>query len=947
MERISIGLHPLLVGATGIQLNYKKAPFSCEVKIPDLRVALDWSLSWEELPWPKIDIEKITINRPSVSIQMPQPRKEGDWTVWLKKIPALKEIEVNDLKGRLEIGKTHWKLAPGARVVASFFPDQGGKIEYQIKELQGGWTSKGLKFKTGSRGSFELSDLPDRPKWKGSLTLSNGNLLSQAGKLVEVSGTFGLLYQDRLLEISASAARIQELDWRKKNISFAGKGKLVCSGTIQHKGSAPTVWVISGIHFQLDDLDFDFQHRNQWIKGRAEGQIRLRGPLLTPMINARLSTRQTEMDLPPVFTREMETEMEVQGKFPVLSFPMVRGRAAQSDWHLAAGPLSVINPETRLTANMNMNSRQIYLQDIDLRTENWGPLSGSLLFDLTKGPAPQGKVRSQNFPLLRFLLHFFPRVVEPFPEEIPCQGTLEWSRETAASPFDFLLSMVPVPFVFDIPDTDWEGEGLKTRIESQGKWFFRDRKVQVTLNTFLSEGRLSRTPWFFTFDENPLWGRFEGTVEWRKPAGSVIGSLGFRHDPLGEIKVSGEWPFGSSPRSFSGSLEMKNLPLQKGFPLLVGMPLAEDHPFWEKVSLQGLLNARLSVLKKEATYDLRGRVIGSGINFNIQDSAFSFQKGDLDLPFHLSSMDIDPGKSLLTESGFLQVENLHGPRINLDELHFSILAGTNQFEIPDKIAVPLWGGQMIVNSFKLSNRGRDFKMDLALSLRDLDLVQIFPGQEIAGSLQGDLEPIRIDKEKARIGGTLKADVFEGQVEGKNLAVIRPFSPERAIQGELFFSHLNLEPITRHFSFGKITGFVQGQVTNLVVRDNLPEQFDLRFNTQEVPGVSKTINIKAIENIGIFGTGWGDLDALRKGINRFISEYSYREIGLSCSLKEDLFHLNGTIFENGIEYLVRKPNWFGIDIINKNPDNEILFSDILSRIRSIGKKPQGGTGDEIE
>ena len=229
-------------------------------------------------------------------------------------------------------------------------------------------------------------------------------------------------------------------------------------------------------------------------------------------------------------------------------------------------------------------------------------------------------------------------------------------------------------------------------------------------------------------------------------------------------------------------------------------------------------------------------------------------------------------------------------------------------------------------------------MDLAVSLKDLDLVQMFPGQGITGTMQGDLGPIRIDKEKARIGGTLKAAVFEGTVEGKNWAIIQPFSPERGFQGELFFSHLNLEPITRLFSFGKITGFVQGQVTDLVVRDNLPERFDLRVNTQEIPGVPKTINIKAIENIGIFGTGWGELDVLRKGLNRFISEYTYREIGLSCTLQEDLFHLNGTIIEDGIEYLVRKPNWFGIDIINKNPDNEILFSDILDRIRSIGKKP---------
>jgi hypothetical protein len=355
------------------------------------------------------------------------------------------------------------------------------------------------------------------------------------------------------------------------------------------------------------------------------------------------------------------------------------------------------------------------------------------------------------------------------------------------------------------------------------------------------------------------------------------------------------------------------------------------------------MNARLSILKEEKTYDLKGRILGSGIDFTIPDSAFSFQKGSLDLPFHLSTMGLDPGKRLFSESGFIQVENLQGPRMDLNKLHFSVLAETNQFEIPDKIAVPLWGGQVSVNSFKLSNPLGDLKMEAAVSLKDLDLVQLFTSQGVTGTLNGELGTIRIDKEKAVIDGILKADVFDGSVEGKNWVIVQPFSSERSIQGDFFFTHLNLEPITQRFSFGTITGFVQGQVTELAVRNNLPEHFHLLVRTQEIPGVSKSIHIKAIENIGLLGTGWGDF--LRQGINRWISVYDYREIGLACSLHEDLFNLRGTIIEEGIEYLMRKPNVFGIDIINKNPDNEILFSDILERIRSIKKKPQKGTGDE--
>jgi hypothetical protein len=944
---ISARLHPLLLETSGIQMSYKKDPVSWELKIPELRVALDWTLSWEGLPWPEVSIEKITINRPSVLIRIPSPRKEGDWTAWLKKLPVLKQIEINDLQGRMELGKIYFQLTPGTRVKASFSPNQGGKVEYQIIDLQGGWHPNGIRFNTQSQGSFELSDLTDHPQWKGKVTLFSGALLHNSIKVSQISGTFSWMQRDRLLEITASPGRVQRIDWKNDRASFSGQGKLSLSGTFRLHSNDIKGAVFNGLQVKLEEMDFDFQRGNQSIKGQAGGEIRLRGPLLNPILKARLSTRQTGMDLPPVFTRGLETAFDVQGKFPSFSFPEVRARAVQTEWQVGTGPFLILYPETRFSAQIKTDTRQIYLEDITLKTANWSPLSGSLLFDLKKGTAPQGQAQSGNFPLLKFIKHFFPQIIEPFPEEIPCQGTIEWTRETAGSPFDFLVSIVPVPFSFQLPKTDWEGKDLKARIQGRGKWFFEEKKVQLDLNHTLSKGSLARPPWIFNFDQDLLKGRFEATIDGRKQPASLIGSLDLQYEPLGEITVSGEWPFTSPSPAYSASLKWNNLPLEKGFPLLIGEPLSDDYPFWEKVSLKGVLNAGFSLLKNEKSYDLKGRMTGSGIDLAVQDTPFSFQKGSLDLPFHFSSPDHEPGERESSESGFIQVENFQVFRRELSPLHFSVQAGINRFEIEEKTAPSIWGGQVGLNFFKVADPLGDLKMEAAVSLKDLDLAQMLPGLGIPGTLQGDLGPVWIDKEKIRIEGSLKAQIFEGTVEADNLVMVQPFSPERGIQGDLFFNHLNLEPITQRFSFGKITGFVHGRVMDLMVRHNLPERFHLQVNTQEIPGVPKRINIKAIENIGLLGTGWGELDVLRKGINRFISEYAYREIGLSCTLEEDLFRLRGTVIEDGVEYLVRKPDWFGIDVINKNPDNEILFSDIMERIRSIGKKPQEGTGDEIK
>jgi hypothetical protein len=328
-----------------------------------------------------------------------------------------------------------------------------------------------------------------------------------------------------------------------------------------------------------------------------------------------------------------------------------------------------------------------------------------------------------------------------------------------------------------------------------------------------------------------------------------------------------------------------------------------------------------------------------------QDPPLSFQNVNLDLPFHLTTSVREPEPALFSESGFIQMDLDKGPLRAKASFYFPIQAKTNQFEVMKKIELSFWGGAVSINSMKLSDPLGDFKITAGLSLKDLELNRLLNIQGIAGTLNGQLDPLVISPEKVQIEGTVKAAVFEGIVEGKNLALLSPFSADRCLQGDLFYRHLNLESITNLFSFGKITGYVQGELTGLSICQNQPERFYLLVKTQEVPGVPKSIQVKAIENISLLGTGWGELDILRKGLNSWITEYEYKEIGLAGSLKEDRFRINGTMVEDGLEYLVRRPNLFGIDIINKNPDNESSFSDIMERLRRTGKNQEEGRINE--
>ena len=256
-----------------------------------------------------------------------------------------------------------------------------------------------------------------------------------------------------------------------------------------------------------------------------------------------------------------------------------------------------------------------------------------------------------------------------------------------------------------------------------------------------------------------------------------------------------------------------------------------------------------------------------------------------------------------------------------------------------------WGGVVTTRGIAFDGSGDRPSLQAEANLSEVDLSAVLPGRGIEGTLEGDLGNITLNAEQASASGELTAQVFDGTVKATDLGVIRPFETERRIQGKVLIDHLNLEPLTRLFSFGKISGYVQGTIEQLSFGPEYPERFYLTLKTQEVAGVSKKINVQAIENISLLGTGWGELGGLRSGINRWFQEYDYREIGLACSLVEGRVTLRGTIFEEDLEFLVRKPGLIGIDVINRNPENEIDFSDMVERFRRIkNNKTQGGKHD---
>ena len=146
--------------------------------------------------------------------------------------------------------------------------------------------------------------------------------------------------------------------------------------------------------------------------------------------------------------------------------------------------------------------------------------------------------------------------------------------------------------------------------------------------------------------------------------------------------------------------------------------------------------------------------------------------------------------------------------------------------------------------------------------------------------------------------------------------------------------MNLEKLTENTAFGKIQGVLVGYINNLEIVNGEAQKFDLLLNTRRKNDVPQKINIQAVENIARLGGGQSPFMGLAGKFVSFFKEFSYKKIGVAATLENDVFRVNGTVKENGLEYIVKKGGLTGVDVINLNPDNRISFKDMVKRIKRI-------------
>jgi hypothetical protein len=254
----------------------------------------------------------------------------------------------------------------------------------------------------------------------------------------------------------------------------------------------------------------------------------------------------------------------------------------------------------------------------------------------------------------------------------------------------------------------------------------------------------------------------------------------------------------------------------------------------------------------------------------------------------------------------------------------------------EPLVVPLLEGAFAVDSFALQGAlmaGDAPRWSASASLRDISLEALTRALELPpfdGSLQGQLTDLRYAGQVLEVGGELSLAAFGGNIAVDGLSIGEPLGVLPRLCASARLRGLDLESLTRTFSFGRIEGRLDGDLDNLSLVGWSPDRFDLHLYTPPGDRSRRRISQRAVENLTELGSGVPA--GLSTTFLRMFEEFGYDRIDVRLALDGDVAQLDGLAREEGGYYLVRGSGLPRIDVIGRN--RSVAWRELIERLRQI-------------
>jgi hypothetical protein len=247
-------------------------------------------------------------------------------------------------------------------------------------------------------------------------------------------------------------------------------------------------------------------------------------------------------------------------------------------------------------------------------------------------------------------------------------------------------------------------------------------------------------------------------------------------------------------------------------------------------------------------------------------------------------------------------------------------ANNDHFRLSREARIPLLDGTLVVNHLDLAALGKPAqRLQFDGFIEPISMAALSRAlgwRPLSGKLSGMIPGVTYENGLLSVDGVLLVRMFDGDVLIKELKSRDLFGIYPQLSADIELRNLDLQSLTDTFSFGRITGRLDGYVRELSLEDWQPVTFDARFYTPEKDDSRRRISQRAVDNISNLG-GAGLSGSLARSFLGFFEEFNYKRIGIGCRLQDGVCDMSGAGKAKQGYYLVQGRGIPRIDIIGYN------------------------------
>ncbi len=276
-------------------------------------------------------------------------------------------------------------------------------------------------------------------------------------------------------------------------------------------------------------------------------------------------------------------------------------------------------------------------------------------------------------------------------------------------------------------------------------------------------------------------------------------------------------------------------------------------------------------------------------------------------------------------------------RIDIGPARIDFQTAGEHFKLARQIRLPVLDGFLLVDRLDIEALGEaEQKIQFDGLLEPISmgaLSEALGWVPLSGKLSGMLPGLTYKKGIFNLEGILLVHIFDGDILIKHLKLQDLFGVYPQLSADIEMHDLDLETLTGTFSFGKITGRLDGHVRGLGLEAWRPVTFDALFYTPQNDKSRRRISQKAVDNISNLGGAGLSGTATRTFLGMF-EEFRYHRLGIGCRLRGGICDMVGVGEAKQGYYLMEGSGIPRIDIIGYNKTAD--WNRLLEQLKQITK-----------